>query len=64
MDDGRLPCHVIGSSWSIAGRTGCSRTRRHGRRDEQVRSVYAMCGPTVRETSPSPSDAPVVLRMP
>jgi hypothetical protein len=62
MNDIQLPRHVIGRlehRWA----NGCSRTRRHGAARAAVRSGYAMCSPTVRATSLSPSDVLAVLRM-
>jgi len=63
MDDVRLPCHVIDRlehRWA----NRLQQTRRHGaaRTSRSVRLRHVRS--TVRETSPSPSDAPVVLRMP
>ena len=62
MEDIQLPRHVI-DRWRTDGQAGCSRTRRHGAARGAGRSGYAMCSPTVRETSLSPSDVLAVLRM-
>ena len=61
MDDIQLPRHVIDRlehRW--ANRLQQDAKAWSG---ERGRSVFAMCSPTIRETSLSPSDVLAVLRM-
>jgi hypothetical protein len=62
MDDIQLPRHVIDRlerRWANRMQEGAKAGAARG----AVRSGYALCSPTVRETSRSPSDVLAELRM-